>query len=345
MAVDQSVTFYTVSDRRFFPGLVGLLNSLRKMGHDKPLVVGDCGLTTIQRKLLAPHCTLFDLSGILVKNPQYCKPFPFSLKPHGTVVFIDSDMIVTRNLNALLAAAGEGKICAFPDPEHDRWFAEWRELFDLPAAPRRQTYVCTGFVAFSTTKWPNLLERWWEAIGRISSLPSYQEGAEGSAPYAQPDQDALNALLMSEFPSDALSFLPEEEQVFSWQFNRVDSVDDDALACQYMGAQPSILHAASTPKPWMRGGVRRRSVYLRFLRRLLTAPDVALSVPPHLLEIWLRRGVASELACYGLSFANRLSFANMCRSLLPERVRPPLRRLRAWFLGNAKSMIGPRNSI
>jgi len=109
MAVDQSVTFYTVCDDKYFPALVGLLNSLRLMGHDDPLVVGDCGLTATQRKLLAPHCTLFELSKDLVKNPQYYKPFPFLLKPHGTVVFIDTDMIVTKNLSAALTAAAEGK--------------------------------------------------------------------------------------------------------------------------------------------------------------------------------------------------------------------------------------------
>jgi hypothetical protein len=322
MAVDQSVTFYTVCNARYFPGLVGLLNSLRLMGHDDPLVVGDSGLTEIQRKLLAPHCTLFDLSDIVVRNPMQSKPFPFLLKPQGIVVFIDSDMIVTRSLNAALAAAAEGKICAFPDPDLHRWFAEWREIFDLPSAPRRQTYVCAGFVAFSTTYWPDLLERWWKACKRIRSLPTLYEGAQHSDPYYAGDQDALNALLMSEFSFDALSLLPDDEQVYGWQFHRVHSVDAGTLSCQYMGRQPLLLHAAVGPKPWMRKGVRRH-VYLRFLRRLLTAPDVALSVPPHLFEIWLRQGVASELACYGLSFAN------MCH---PRRALSLLRRLQTRFL-------------
>ena len=306
MTENASATFYTVCDDKYFPGLVGLLNSLRLMGHDEPLVVGDCGLTAIQRKLLASHCTLFELPRNILESPQNHKPFPFLLKPRGTVVFIDSDMIVTKNLSAALTAAEEGKVCAFPDPEHDRWFAEWREVFGLSSAPRRQTYVCSGFVAFSTTRWANLLERWWEACGRIASLPGYQEGAPPLAPYAQTDQDALNALLMSELPSDALSLLPVDEQVFPWHFNRVNSVDADALVCQYMGRQPSILHTPFRPKPWMSRGVQRH-VYLRFLRRLLTAPDVALSVPPRLLDIWLRRGFASELACYGLSFTNMLA--------------------------------------
>jgi hypothetical protein len=322
MTVDQSVTFYTVCDDKYFPGLVGLLNSLRLMGHDDPLVVGDCGLTAIQRKLLAPHCTLFELSRDLVKNPTYYKPFPFLLKPHGTVVFIDSDMIVTKNLSAAVTAAAEGKISAFPDPEQDRWFAEWQEIFDLRSAPRHQTYVCAGFLVFSTTYWPYLLERWWEACARIRALPTYQEGGQSSDPGGQGDQDALNALLMSEVPSDALSLLPSDEQVFSWQFDRVDSVDAEALVCEYMGRQPSILHASLVPKPWMSRGVRR-NVYLHFLRRLLTAPDVTLSVPPHLLGIWLRQGVASELACYGLPYVNKVH---------PRRALSLFRRLRKRFL-------------
>jgi hypothetical protein len=70
------------------------------MGHNEPVVVGDCGLTAAQRELLAPHCKLFELQ--LVRNPTQYKPFPFLLRPQGTIVLIDSDMS-GRRFSACLA--------------------------------------------------------------------------------------------------------------------------------------------------------------------------------------------------------------------------------------------------
>jgi hypothetical protein len=306
----SGVTFFTISNDKYFPGLVGLLNSLKLMGHNEPVVVGDCGLTAAQRELLAPHCKLFELNSQLVRNPTQYKPFPFLLRPRGTVVFIDSDMIVTRSLSPVLALAAQGKICAFPDPDYDTWWAEWQEIFDLPCAPRKQTYVCCGFVAFSTTFWPELLERWWKACERIRERPTYQEGAKPLlSPTGQGDQDALNAVLMSVIPADALSLLPSNEKLTQFQSPHVGSINERTLACQYQGKQPLILHASLQPKPWQwwgvsLGGQIRGYVYLRFLRRLLTASDVALKVPTPMLKIWLRQGIASDLAVYGLAFAN-----------------------------------------
>ena len=278
----SDVTFFTVCNDKYFPGLVGLLNSLRLMDHKHLLVVGDCGLTQRQRDLLAPFCTIYQLPGDLVRNPQQFKAFPYLLEPRGTVVIIDSDMIVTRPLGALLACAAEGKICIFPDPEKDRWFSEWQQIFGLSSVPRRQTYACTGLVVFSTLHWPTLLVQWWKACQQIFTHPTVQEGAKGAT--SQSDQDAFNALLMSEFPLDAVAFQPVEEQVFRWDFPRVELVDAKTLSCRHDGHEPTILHACVVPKPWESAGVRR-NIYLHLLRRLLTAPDVELRVPAELLEI------------------------------------------------------------
>ena len=47
--------FYCVADERYFLGAVGLINSLRLVGHDEPVYLLDCGLTDAQRELLAAH--------------------------------------------------------------------------------------------------------------------------------------------------------------------------------------------------------------------------------------------------------------------------------------------------
>ena len=296
------VTFFTIANAPYFPGLVGLVNSLRLVGHGDAIVVADCGLDAAQRALLAPHCTLFPMPRGAVANPTQYKPFPHLLAPKGIVVIIDSDMIVTRSLAEPIAAAARGKIAVFPDPDFDRWFGEWRDVFALAAPPRHQVYACAGFIAFSTRHWPRLLPRWWEACARTSRHATLQEGA-ADGPTAQGDQDALNAVLMSEFPADAIAYQPAEQQAFKWQFRRVRLTDSATLRCRFRGEEPLILHAAFPPKPWQRRGVRW-TVYLHLLRRLLTSPDVALRLPPRMLERWLRPDRRGELLCRVLSLMN-----------------------------------------
>ena len=48
-----AAAFYCVADERYFLGAVGMINSLRVLGHDEPVFLLDCGLTAEQRRLLA----------------------------------------------------------------------------------------------------------------------------------------------------------------------------------------------------------------------------------------------------------------------------------------------------
>ena len=82
----RAATFYAVSDARYFPALVALLNSLRLTGHRNELVVGDCGLTPSQRDRLRPHCTLVEISRDVATHPALFKPFAHLLNPTGTIV-------------------------------------------------------------------------------------------------------------------------------------------------------------------------------------------------------------------------------------------------------------------
>ena len=52
--------FYCVADERYFLGAVGLINSLRLVGHDEPIYLLDCGLTERQRELLGRRGELVD---------------------------------------------------------------------------------------------------------------------------------------------------------------------------------------------------------------------------------------------------------------------------------------------
>ena len=56
----MKAAFYCVSDERYFLGAVGLINSLRLVGHTEPIYLLDCGLTEAQRELLAAEVELVD---------------------------------------------------------------------------------------------------------------------------------------------------------------------------------------------------------------------------------------------------------------------------------------------
>jgi len=338
----ERATFYTIANARYFPGLVALLNSLRLKGHEEELVVLDQGLTPEQRERLAPHATVVELPGEQLANPQVLKPYPAQLSPTGIVVVIDSDMIVTRPLAEPLADARAGRISVFSDHESSaaRWFAEWERDFELAAPPRRQRYVNAGFVAFSQEQWPELLKRWRQACSlippdRYARLPKLlpRKTALERESFWCGDQDALNAILMSELPEEALALRPAHEQP-DW-LGETELVDPRTLTCRYRGGETSILHFSLAPKPWEPAGWRRatRNAYIELFPRVVLADDVALTLEPGELPPWLRDDTRGRAARSGLGAlwrgrdsAERVARAGAQR--LPEPVRAPLLRLR-----------------
>ena len=334
--------FYTIATARYFPGLVALLNSLRLVGHDEELVVLDEGLTPDQRARLEPHATLVTLPSEGPRHPALLKAFPAILEPEGVVAIIDSDMIVTRSLDEALADARAGRIVVFRDHESSmhRWFAEWERDFELAAPPRHQVYVNAGFLAVSQEWWPDFLTRWWKACERIPSshvavLPRLlpRRTALARERLWCGDQDALNAILMSEVAADALAVRPDHEQP-DW-LTEAEVVDARTLESSYHDEPVSILHFSLGPKPWERNGWRRarRSPYVELLPRVLLADDVALRLEPDELPRWLRGDARANAALTALDRLwrsadglERVGRAGAQR--LPGRVRGPLLRLR-----------------
>ena len=345
----NEATFYTVSNSRFFLGTVALLNSLRLTGNQGPLVVLDAGLSSLQRDRLGRHCTIAELPVELVANLALSKLFPYYLGATGTVVIIDSDVIVTQSLEPILIEAEGGKICAVPDPDDLRWFEEWQELFKLEGQPRRQTYVNAGFLAFSTWHWPRLLERWWQACQRIpharvtcgrvaSSRPGGVVAVRG--PRSGPtdpitgifgDQDALNALLMTEFPAEALALAPSEVEVFRSDLDHARIVDQRTLACTYRGRRTLLLHYNGNPKPWesVAWAQVRRNPYVSLLPRVLLGKGVTFPVDRRDLPVWLTGGVRGRIAIAILDLLHVVFAAVLDRMTvgLSQRARQALHRL------------------
>jgi hypothetical protein len=296
------IVFCTITDERFVPGTIALINSLHLAGHHDLMVILDCGMRADQRALLEPVAIIIPWDRAQATNPTLFKPFAVLTEPSGIVVIIDSDIVVTSRLDGPLRLAAGGAVCAFPDPEADRWFASWEHVFGLVSAPRRQPYVNAGFVVFSAQHWPKLLERWWELCRSIWHEPTLYEHAD-DGPTSQADQDALNALLMSEVDADKIEFLDPDLAPVADALSEGVRVDDvTALACDYGGKRPLLLHSAGHVKPWIAEdrGYLRPTAYTKLLRRLLARPDVRVRPLSSDLPRWLRRGWAGRVAATAL---------------------------------------------
>ncbi len=318
----NGVSFYTITDRRFFIGTVGMVNSLRRLGYDQRVSVLDRGLSKHQRDLLAAECDLVVLPHTYASNPTLFKPFAHLTHPQGVIVLLDSDLIVARNLDLIIEAASSGQVCACADSESERWFAEWEHIFDLPCRPRRQTYINAGFLAFSVEHWPHLLPRWWSLCQRISSHPTIYEGAVWASPTSQADQDVLNAILMSEVPAECITVLPQETQptVRETLEGEVELLDIVELLCSLRGRPVTLVHITGKTKPWELRGWSwiGRHLYPTFLRRLLIGEDVRIQVSSSDVPVWFRRGNIGRLTMQVLSSVNRVTFR--VRRWLPLRL-------------------------
>ncbi len=318
----SDASYYTVSDHGAFIGTVALLNSLRVTGHAGKLHVLDIGLTAGERRFLERAATVVSLPTESAPHPWLLKPYPHLLEPSGTVVLVDSDIIVTRSLGDLIALSEEGKICVYPDPPatRDRWFSEWRDALSLRAPLRPATYVNAGFVLFSVDRWPELLSRWWETCER---LPAGQVSSWG--PFYAGEQDALNALLMSEVPRAAVALLPADEATLGSDV-RVD--DPRTLRSSRDGRPITILHYGGRPKPWHPSGWTRLTgrAYIDLIPRLLFMNDVPLQLEPGDVPPWLRPGFRGNLLRASLGPTSRT--AARLAATAPDSLRRRLRALR-----------------
>jgi lipopolysaccharide biosynthesis glycosyltransferase len=323
MSLDRQTTFFTVADDRFFPGTVAMFNSLNLTGNSGKFIVLDQGLKTDQVRFLEQRATVIPITREQFGHPYLAKSYAFAhtLHPEGTIVVIDSDMIVTGSLSDIVSLAEGGKICVFPDYRSDRWFAEWEDIFSLPNRPRRQNYVNAGFLCFSIDRWPNFFKQWWEACRLIPPETVGKSGPEH--PTWASDQDALNAVLMSLFPEDAIAHQPVGAEAYMGDFQRTRVIDRDRLVCELDGHPTLILHNTGSPKSWEpRAWHRvRRDAFTLLMRRSLVADDVPMKLAHDAIPIWLRSGTPASAWLLTIDLAHSVAAPpwRKARSLLGSK--------------------------
>ena len=267
-----------------------MVNSLRVLGHDEVIHVLDCGLEADQRALLASETTIVPTEDGCVPHLQkFVLPLE---RPDDVMVIVDADVIFTKPLRELLAAAAEGRVVAFSDRVSHRYFAEWGELLDLDGVTRR-TYLNAGLVALPRELGTRVLERAQAGLARVDVDNSMLAAGPPSYPFSYLEQDVFNAVLSA--LTDSSDVLTLELRLAPVPpFMGVQVIDDARLQCRNAdGVEPFALHHLER-KPWL--VPTKANAYSRLLTRLLLDPSAAVPVESGCLPLRLRDGALASCA-------------------------------------------------
>ncbi len=312
----SEAAFYCVADERYFLGAVAVINSLRLHGHTEPVVLLDCGLSDVQREIVAPQCTL-------VRGPRDVPPYLLKTvaplaHPAGVAVLIDADMIVTRPLDELIENAAAGRVVAFHN-DRDRFVPEWGEILGLGQA-RRRPYVSSGLVFLGGTTGEEVLRLMSAGQDAVDFSLTYYGRNDPDYPFRYPEQDVLNAVLCTRVEPDSVVTL-DNRLAPNPPFRGLRLLDERAVRCGYGdGAEPFVLHHFHR-KPWL--DEIYHGLYSRLLARLLLGEDVAVRVSESDVPLRLRTGTRARLERARVDA--RDLFARYVREPVVRWVRAPSR--------------------
>jgi hypothetical protein len=319
--MQPKVAFYCMSSQIYFLGAVGMINSLRLVGHTEPVFLLDCGLTDEQREALAGQVTV-------VPAPSSADPEPFLLKavaplehPADVMVLIDADMVVCRPLTPLIEQAAEGRVVAFKD-NIDRFVPEWGELLDL-GTPRRQPYVSSGLVFLGGSLGHGVLRLMDDRRSRVAYDRSHFAENVPDYPFMYLDQDILNAVLATRVEPDRMVILDTRLAPIP-PFRRLRVLDERKLRCAHAdGTEPYVLHQF-VRKPWLEP--MYHSPYSRLLARLLLGSDVAIRVPESEVPLRMRSGPLARLERRRVDLTDLVRW--YVRDVIPEWLQSRIKAVR-----------------
>jgi hypothetical protein len=285
--------FYCLADERYFLGAVGMINSLRLLGHEEPIYLLDCGLSVGQRERLSQEATI--VAGPTDAPPWLLKTLAPRAHPAKVMVLIDADMIATRPLGELVERAAGGRVVAFEN-DVDRFVARWGELLELGQI-HREPYVSSGLVFMGGALGAEVLELLDDRQGRVDVELGYYGRRVSGYPFLYPEQDVLNAILCTRPDRSRIERLPNRLAA-NPPYRRLSVRDDAALRCAYRdGTEPYVLHQF-VRKPWLEP--IHHSVYSRLLARLLLGDDVPIRVSEDEVPRRMRRGAAARIERLGV---------------------------------------------
>jgi hypothetical protein len=282
-----AAAFYCMSSELYFPGAVGLVNSLRLHGHSEPIYVLDCGLTVEHRELLSREARVVPSPADV--PPYLLKTVAPARHPAEVMVLIDVDMVATRPLTPLIERGAEGRVVAFKD-NLDRFVPEWGQALGLgPASPR--PYVSSGLVVLGGQVGARVLRLWDERQDRVDYGLSWFERDVEEYPFRFLDQDVLNGVLCTSVEPEELGVI-DRRLAPSQPYRRLRIRDTKALRCAYRdGTEPFVLHQYLA-KPWLEP--MYHGIYSQLLSRLWLGDDVALRLPEEEVPLRMRSGLRAR---------------------------------------------------
>jgi hypothetical protein len=287
----MSVSVYTVANERFFPGLIGLVSSLRVNGHTGPIVVVDSGLASAQVNALSQEATIVrspsDLSSL------YLKPFGPLQHPDEVMLFIDADMLCVRPLDEIIERVRGGSIVVFEDPGRPGYSettrSEWEARLELgPLVPG--PYSNGGFFGLKRDAGVSFFTTFAECLDRVDPRETHIGVADVDfeLPFFFLDQDIGNAILASKAYRADTVVLPYHCAPHP-PFRGL-RVTGELSCADDSGASPYFLHHA-LQKPWLEP--LPNNPYTELLVRYLHHPT-APTVDDHLLPRFLRAGRSAD---------------------------------------------------
>jgi hypothetical protein len=314
---DMTLAFYTVANHQHYLGVLGLINSLRLVGHTDPVIVRDCGLSSSQTSRLQTQAWVVrsecPLPATATKGllPLAC--------PADVMVILDADVIVTRRLDAEVAAARAGYVVVFPDDTPGRFFEEWAELG--LGMPRRQAYASAGHFIVPRVLGSELLETVHRLSATVDVSRTFVGGGRVADPLYYLDQDVMNAVLLTAVPPERVAMQPAGVVAYT-PFDDLVVEDEQQLVCRRNdGSTPALLHHV-LDKPWLKA--MRPNAYSQLLGRLLLGDDVAIPARRSEVPLRLHRSAAGRV--------DRLRASVQAAVRERTRGRLGLRpRIQAWF--------------
>jgi hypothetical protein len=310
--VNMKFAYYTAANALHYPGLVALVNSIRLSGETEPIFVVDCGLTDSQQETLEQHVTFVtpdrDLHPVLQKATG-----PLA-HPAEHMVILDSDIIVTRPLSALVDGSRTDRLISFVDSSvPNRFFPDWSALG--LGEPRQQPYVNAGLLVLSAEIASHLLPLLVELQERLDMTESlFGRTGDPTGPYYYLEQDLLNTILMTSYDGRVLRL--DGRLAPHPPFPGLRVVDTDLLRCAYSdSAEPYVLHHTYR-KPWL--VPMTPTPYSRLFIRAVGGTGILVRIPDDEVALRLRDGALGGLERRRVSLQLK---ASGLRSLIAPRHR------------------------
>jgi hypothetical protein len=246
-----SVSVYTVANEGFFPGLVGLITSLRVHGHEGPILVGDAGLTPENLEAISDETRIVELPPHLPAT--YAKSVAPLEHPDDVLICLDADILCVRPLDDLIARVRAGSIVAAEDMGRvglceDMW-RQWEKRLELGPL-REASYINGGFLALPREdgiRYFTVLAECLDLVDPDETFVRPGLRADLSLPFFYADQDVANAILASARFRDRVVTLRYSAAPHP-PFAGV-RITPDLTCVDQNGERPFFLHHARQ-KPW-----------------------------------------------------------------------------------------------